>query len=120
MAAFRPTGTLPTATLPAATGYTGPIFSTVAVAAGHSTALAISYAFYSDAERACLHQALTTVSVTFEDRIFRVPYEDRAPEIDAAVVPPENKIAIVAFEDRLYRVPSEARTAGNQPRKRVC
>lgn len=97
MAAFRPTGTLPTATLPAATGYTGPIFSTVAVAAGHSTALAISYAFYSDAERACLHQALT-----------------------AAVVPPENKIAIVAFEDRLYQVPSEARTAGNQPRKRIC
>lgn len=57
----------------------------------------ISYAFFLDAERACLHQELRATSVTLE-----------------------NRTAIVLFEDRVYRVPSEPRGAGNQPRKRIC
>lgn len=69
----------------------------VASFAGTSVFTAVSYAFYADAERACLHQEIVT-----------------------ALVSPEDKIAIVPFEDRVYRTPSEARGAGNQPRKRIC
>lgn len=65
--------------------------------AGVGTFVAVSYAFFADAERACIHQELRTASVTFENRTARVP-----------------------FEDRTFRVPPEPRGAGNQPRKRIC
>jgi len=82
---------------------------------------AFSYAFFLDADRACLHQELRATSVTFEDRIARVLFDPfKNPDAEVADVPAENKVAIVLLEDRVYRVPNEPRVAGNQPRKRIC
>lgn len=64
---------------------------------GVGTFVAVSYAFFGDGERACVHQELRTAAVVLESRT-----------------------AIVPFEDRVYRVADEPRDAGNQPRKRVC
>lgn len=81
---------------------------------------AVSYAFYADAERACLHQEITTAGIAFEDRVFRTPYEDRGTLEPDAVVPPEDRIAIVPAEYRVYHVAADRPGAGSQPRKRVC
>ena len=74
------------------------IHSAVFSAQGFGQLVGVSYAFFSDAEVACLHQEIRSVSVTFEDR----------------------RTAVVPFEDRVYRIAGEPRGAGNQPRKRVC
>ena len=88
--------------------------------AGASSFTAVSYAFYGDAERACLHQEITAAYVTFEDRVFVVPYEDRDILEPDAVVPLEDRIAIVPAEYRIYHVTADRPGAGSQPRKRVC
>ena len=93
----------------------------VAVFSGAASFVTFSYAFFLDAERACLHQELRATSVTFEDRVARTLFDPfKNPDAIVADVPAENKVAIVLFEDRVYRVPGEPRGAGNQPRKRIC
>lgn len=94
--------------------------SSVATFEGNGQLSAIGYAVFLDGERACVHQELRTALVPFEDRVFRVSYENRTEEIYEAAVPFEDKLAVVSFEDRVLRIPAEPREAGSGPRKRIC
>ncbi len=64
---------------------------------GTSVFAAVSYAFYADAERACLHQGVSTIEIQ-----------------------PEDRTAIIPAEYRVHHVAADRPGAGSQPRKRVC
>lgn len=64
---------------------------------GSGSLQTFGYAFFFDAERACLHQ-----------------------EISVAKVEAEEKVAIVPFEDRVLNVADDPRWSGGDPLKRNC
>jgi len=87
----------------ASVGASGPAFggsridNRVLSIAGVGAFLAEGYAFFVDAEVACVHEEGRTILIS-----------------------PDLKIAIVAAEDRVYEVEVESRRAPTPNRKRVC
>lgn len=128
--------------------------SSVARAGGTSVAFGVSYAFYVDAEVACVHEEIKFEDTRLEDRTSIIPFDPLRPgaslmqrvssapclgarplgtfsfrynfvRVDnpdaiVAVIPFENRIAIVLPEDRVYEVGFEVRAPGTENRKRIC
>jgi hypothetical protein len=94
--------------------------TSVAEAYGWGTAVGVSYAFYSDTEKAVVGYPQNVAAVEFQDTVLVIPYDANRYLADGytAGVVFEQRTAIVPFEDRVARVLELTPVADPPNRKR--
>lgn len=81
----------------------------------------LTYAFFLDAERACVHQNSNIFTVPPEPRVSFAQFDpNKHPDADYAYVAAENRIAVVLWENRVYQAGYEPRGPATPNRKRTC